>query len=56
MRDDEQRLLTFINRALDSIEPSIDREVLGRWTMGLGADVEGQRILPSGAGCSSTRA
>ncbi|WP_236445283.1 transporter substrate-binding domain-containing protein, partial [Pseudomonas syringae] len=44
VRDDEQRLLTFINRALDSIAPSTSREVLGRWTMGLGADVEGQRI------------
>lgn len=49
VRDDEQRLLTFINRALDSIEPSIGREVLGRWTMGLGADVEGQRIRLTGA-------
>ncbi len=44
VRDDEQRLLTFINRALDSIASSTSREVLGRWTMGLGADVEGQRI------------
>ncbi|WXF88559.1 transporter substrate-binding domain-containing protein [Pseudomonas syringae pv. atrofaciens] len=44
VRGDEQRLLTFINRALDSIAPSTSREVLGRWTMGLGADVEGQRI------------
>ncbi|KPX39920.1 Sensory box histidine kinase/response regulator [Pseudomonas syringae pv. helianthi] len=49
VRDDEQRLLAFINRALDSIEPSISREVLGRWTMGLGADVEGQRIRLTGA-------
>ncbi|WP_250548404.1 ATP-binding protein [Pseudomonas congelans] len=44
VRDDERRLLALINRALDSIAPSTGREVLGRWTMGLGADVEGQRI------------
>ncbi|MCF5671749.1 transporter substrate-binding domain-containing protein [Pseudomonas syringae] len=49
VRHDEQRLLTLINRALDSIAPSVSREVLGRWTLGLGADVEGQRIRFTGA-------
>ncbi|OUM06221.1 hybrid sensor histidine kinase/response regulator [Pseudomonas syringae] len=44
MRGDEQRLLNLIDRALDSIAPSVSREVLGRWTLGLGADVDGQRI------------
>ncbi|GFM86016.1 histidine kinase [Pseudomonas cichorii] len=49
VREDEQRLLTLINRALSSLEPSVAREVLGRWTLGLGADVVGQRITLSRA-------
>ncbi|EPM70235.1 sensory box histidine kinase/response regulator, partial [Pseudomonas syringae pv. actinidiae ICMP 18804] len=44
VRDDEQRLLALIDRALSSIDASVGREVLSRWTIGLGADVEGQRI------------
>ncbi|SDQ53727.1 multi-sensor hybrid histidine kinase [Pseudomonas cannabina] len=48
VRQDEQRLLALIDRALDGIAPSVGREVLGRWTLGLGADVEGQRIRLTG--------
>ncbi|RMU94965.1 Sensory box histidine kinase/response regulator [Pseudomonas syringae pv. tomato] len=48
-RQDEQRLLALIDRALNSIDPAVGREVLVRWTIGLGADVEGQRIRLSGA-------
>ncbi|MFJ4141554.1 ATP-binding protein [Pseudomonas sp. NPDC089734] len=44
VRQDERRLLALINRALASFSPSLSREVLGRWTLGLGADVAGQRI------------
>ncbi len=47
VRQDEQRLLALIS--LDGIAPSVGREVLGRWTLGLGADVEGQRIRVTGA-------
>ncbi|MBI6852239.1 transporter substrate-binding domain-containing protein [Pseudomonas cichorii] len=49
VRQDEQRLLSLINRVLSSLDPSVGREVLGRWTQGLGADVVGQRITLSGA-------
>ncbi|KGS11342.1 histidine kinase, partial [Pseudomonas coronafaciens] len=49
MRGDEQRLLSLIDQALGSIAPSVSREVLGRWTLGLGADVDGQRIRLTGA-------
>lgn len=44
VRPDEQQLLSLIDSALESIEPSISREVLGRWTVGLGSDVKRQRI------------
>lgn len=49
VRDDEQRLLGLLNRALDGLDASVRREVMGRWTIGLGADVVGQRLMLSGA-------
>ncbi|RMQ40012.1 Sensory box histidine kinase/response regulator [Pseudomonas cichorii] len=49
VREDDQRLLGLINRVLSSLDPAVGREVLGRWTQGLGADVGGQRITLSGA-------
>ncbi|MCF5706741.1 transporter substrate-binding domain-containing protein [Pseudomonas syringae] len=49
VREQEQRLLGLIDRALASIEPSVSREVIGRWTVGLGADLAGQRISLTGA-------
>lgn len=49
VRDDEQRLLGLINRALNGLDASVRREVMGRWTIGLGADVVGQRLMLSGA-------
>lgn len=49
VRQDEKRLLGLINRVLGSLDPAVGREVLGRWTQGLGADVVGQRITLSAA-------
>ncbi|MFS2160718.1 transporter substrate-binding domain-containing protein [Pseudomonas sp. Pseusp122] len=46
-RQNDQRLLRLIDTALGSIEPSVSREILGRWTLGLGSDVTGQRITLS---------
>lgn len=48
VRDGEHALLSMINRALDSLGPSIDREILERWTLGLGSDVGAQRMTLSG--------
>lgn len=48
-REEDKQLLRLINTALGSLEPSIGREILGRWTLGLGADVTGQRITFSRA-------
>ncbi|WP_296257615.1 MULTISPECIES: transporter substrate-binding domain-containing protein [unclassified Pseudomonas] len=43
-RKDDTRLLALLNRALGDLDDSVSREIQGRWTVGLGADVEGQRI------------
>ena len=48
VRDDEQRLLRLIDQALASLDESVRRQVMGRWTIGLGADVVGQRLMLSG--------
>jgi two-component system sensor histidine kinase EvgS len=48
-RQNDQRLLRLIDTALGSIEPSVSREILGRWTLGLGSDVTSQRITFSRA-------
>ncbi len=44
MRKDDTRLLALFNRSLADLDESVSREIQGRWTMGLGADVGGQRI------------
>ncbi|CAM3064354.1 ATP-binding protein [Pseudomonas floridensis] len=49
VREQEQRLLGLIDRALAGIDPAVRREVTGRWTVGLGADLAGQRISLTGA-------
>ncbi|WP_268799855.1 transporter substrate-binding domain-containing protein [Pseudomonas huanghezhanensis] len=38
-RESDQRLLSLTDRALASLDESVGREVLSRWTVGLGADV-----------------
>ncbi len=43
VRDGQTRLLALLDTALASMGPSINREVLSRWTLGLGADVASQR-------------
>lgn len=47
-REDDARLLALLDRALGDLDDSVSREIQGRWTVGLGADVEGQRIRLSG--------
>lgn len=49
VRDGQTRLLALINEALVSLGPALNREILGRWTMGLGSDVNRQRITLSNA-------
>lgn len=49
VREQEQRLLALFDRALAAIDPSVCREVLSRWTIGLGADLAGQRVSVTGA-------
>jgi len=44
VRDGQTPLLALIDAALGSMGPSINREVLSRWTLGLGADVASQRV------------
>lgn len=44
VRDGPTPLLALIDAALASMGPSINREVLSRWTLGLGADVASQRV------------
>ncbi|MDB6142591.1 MAG: sensory box histidine kinase/response regulator [Pseudomonas sp.] len=44
MRKTDTTLITLINLALNSLDESIRREILGRWTTGLGSDVARQRI------------
>lgn len=48
VREDQQRLLMLIDRALASLDSSAHREILGRWTSGLGADLDGHRINLTG--------
>ncbi|MDY7559275.1 transporter substrate-binding domain-containing protein [Pseudomonas sp. 10B1] len=43
-RKEDAALVALINLALASIDDSVRREVLGRWTTGLGSDVARQRI------------
>jgi two-component system sensor histidine kinase EvgS len=49
MRQDEARLLALFNRSLADLGESVSREIQGRWTTGLGADVAQQRIHLSAA-------
>lgn len=44
MRAGERRLKALVDQALDSLEPSVRREVLGRWTSGLNSQIGEQRI------------
>lgn len=44
MRSDNVLLRTLFDRSLGDLDESIRREILRRWTSGLGAEVEGQRI------------
>ncbi|WP_416194759.1 ATP-binding protein [Pseudomonas sp. AH2] len=48
-RSQDGALVAMINLALASIDDSVRREVLGRWTTGLGSDVARQRIKVSTA-------
>lgn len=44
VRKGDLRLLSMLDAALTSLAPPVNREVLSRWTLGLGADVTNQRI------------
>jgi two-component system sensor histidine kinase EvgS len=48
VRQNDQRLRTLLDQALESLDESVGREILGRWTVGLGADITRQRISLSG--------
>lgn len=43
-RKEDGTLLAMIDRALKSLDPSVRREVVVRWTTGLGSDIARQRI------------
>lgn len=43
-RNEDARLLALLERALGDLDDSVSREIQGRWTVGLGADIRGQRI------------
>ncbi|WP_372237917.1 transporter substrate-binding domain-containing protein [Pseudomonas sp. LP_7_YM] len=43
-RKEDGKLLGLLNRALGDLDDSVSREIQGRWTVGLGADVQGRRI------------
>ncbi|WP_397449527.1 transporter substrate-binding domain-containing protein [Pseudomonas sp. NA-150] len=43
-RKSDTALVTLINLGLGSIDESVQREIMGRWTTGLGADVGHNRI------------
>lgn len=47
LRASDQRLREQVDQALASLEPALVREVSRRWTLGLNADVAGQRITLS---------
>jgi two-component system sensor histidine kinase EvgS len=49
VREDEKRLLRLLDQALARLNASVRREIMGRWTIGLGADVVGQRLMLTGA-------
>ena len=49
VRQGDSKLLSLLNRSLADLGESIGREIQSRWTVGLGADVEGQRIQLSTA-------
>lgn len=49
IRQEDSALATMINLALADLDDSVRREVLGRWTTGLGSDVGRQRIKLSTA-------
>lgn len=45
VRSDETRLLGLIDQALARLDASVRREVMARWTIGLNADIVGQRLM-----------
>ncbi len=47
VRSDQGQLLSLIDTALASLGSATTREVLGRWTLGLGTDASSQRIALS---------
>ncbi|GAB7532204.1 hypothetical protein PS3A_46190 [Pseudomonas sp. 3A(2025)] len=49
LRASDQHLRGLVDQALTSLEPALVREVLRRWTLGLNAEVAGQRITLSRA-------
>ncbi len=49
VRDTQTRLLAMIDKALLSLGPGLSREILGRWTLGIGSDINSQRITLSSA-------
>ncbi|PRA71755.1 hybrid sensor histidine kinase/response regulator [Pseudomonas sp. MYb187] len=44
VRADDQPLKAMLNQALASLDAPVRREILGRWTSGLGSDVAHQRV------------
>jgi two-component system sensor histidine kinase EvgS len=48
-RKDDRALLALLNKALGDLDESVSREIQSRWIVGLGADVERQRIRLSAA-------
>ncbi|MGH8380324.1 transporter substrate-binding domain-containing protein [Pseudomonas sp.] len=44
VRAEDQPLQALFNRALASLDDSVQREILGRWTSGLGSDVAHHRV------------
>ncbi|MCD5971094.1 transporter substrate-binding domain-containing protein [Pseudomonas sp. CDFA 550] len=49
VHSDQAQLLSLLDTALASLGSSITREILGRWTLGLGTDASSQRIALSRA-------
>lgn len=49
VREGNPGLLSLLNRSLDDVGDSVVREIQSRWTVGLGADLDGQRIELSAA-------
>ncbi|MGC1329655.1 transporter substrate-binding domain-containing protein, partial [Pseudomonas sp.] len=47
VRAGDRQLLSMLDRALTSIDPSLRREILGRWTAGLGSDIAQPRVALS---------